>query len=94
MSNKLLVFYIGIKGLRSEDIPEFTKRVTAKLMPTNFDGEIISIPVAETDTRVEMINPKYITDKELVDKNNKMILELREQLIYQGTLLKKEINEK
>ena len=93
MENKILVIYVGIQGVRSEDIEDFVHKVATKIVPTTFVGEIIILPVQLSDTRVECINPKYITDTELITKNTELIKKLNEQLIYQLKELKQENNE-
>ena len=41
---KILVMYIGVAGIRSEDIPEFVAQIVKKITPKTFEGEIIAIP--------------------------------------------------
>lgn len=91
---KLLVIYIGVAGIRSEDIEEFVKRVTRRITPSTFNSEVIVIPVQSSDTRVECINPVYITEKELIEKHSKLMGELHEELEHQIVLLKNEQQEK
>jgi hypothetical protein len=64
MEIKILVIYIGIGGIRSEDVDSYMKKVTEKITPRTFEGEIIVLPtqlLVAPDTRIECINPKYIT---------------------------------
>jgi len=93
MENKILVIYVGIQGVRSEDIEDFVHKIATKIVPTTFVGEIIILPVQLSDTRVECINPKYITDAELITEHTELIKKLNEQLIYQLKELKQENNE-
>lgn len=93
METKILVIYIGVGGIRSEDIEDYTKKVSRKIIPQTFQGEIIIIPVQSFDTRIECINPKYITDAELVMEHTEMIKKLQAELNYQLENLKQKRNE-
>ena len=84
----ILVFYISITGIRSEDIESFMGRVSKKIVP-NIDAEAIIIPV-EGQTRVECINPVYIRDTELIKKHERLMAELHEHITYNIELTKKE----
>lgn len=93
MENKILVIYIGVSGIRSEDIPTYTHKVASKIIPETFKGEIIILPVQSIDTKIECINPKYITDENLINEHTEMMKKLQEQLRYQSELLKNKDNE-
>jgi len=56
---KILVIYVGIAGIRSEDIDTFVHKVCNKIIPATFKGEIIIIPIQSPYTKVDCINPKY-----------------------------------
>jgi len=86
--SKILVLYIGVAGIRSEDVGDFTHKVAAKIIPQTFVGEIIILPTQSADTRIECINPKYITDEALVAENIELMKKLKEELQYQAELLK------
>ena len=77
---KLIVLYAGVQGIRSEDIEEFVKKLTKRIAPTSMKGEVIIIPVQSPDTRIECINPKYITDTDLINEHTEMMKTLREHL--------------
>jgi len=93
MENKILVIYIGVQGLRSEDIEEFVRKVSQRISPSTLEGEIIVIPTQSPDTRIECINPKYITDAELIQEHTEMMKNLEKQLQHQLEQLKQENNE-
>ena len=96
MEAKILVMYIGIGGIRSEDVDTYMKKVTKKITPTTFEGEIIVLPTqlfVAPDTRIECINPVYITDTELVKQHTIMIKKLQEELQIQLDILKQKNNE-
>jgi hypothetical protein len=91
--NQILVIYVGVAGIRSEDIPAFVKRITEKISPKSIEAEIIVIPVQKQDTRIECINPIYITNEKLIEQHEELIKKLNEELQYQAELLKNKNNE-
>jgi hypothetical protein len=96
MEAKILVMYIGIGGIRNEDIDTYMKKVTEKITPTTFEGEIIVLPtqlLVAPDTRMECINPVYITDVELIKQHTIMMKKLQEELQIQLDILKQKNNE-
>lgn len=94
MEKKILVIYVGVMGVRSEDIRDFIKRVSEKITPETFQGEIIIIPTQSQETRVECIDPKYITKKELIQEHTELMEKLQEHLRFQLEQIKNEIDEK
>ncbi len=93
MKNKILVIYVGVAGIRSEDIEDFVNKLSKRITPETFEGEIILIPTQSIDTRIECVNPKYITEPELIKEHTEMMKKLQEQLQYQSELLKNNKNE-
>ena len=87
---EILVIYVGVAGIRSEDISEYTHKVADKIIPTTFHGEVILLPTQSSDTRIECINPKYITDADLVKEHTDLMKELQEELRKQLEILKEE----
>jgi hypothetical protein len=79
METKIIVIYIGIAGVRSEDIDEYVNKVTNKISPTTLQCEVITIPVQDVNTRIECINPNYITDEILINEHTKMMKNLQEE---------------
>ena len=80
MKNELiLVFYIDVRLVEEEEIPRFMSRIGQKIVPENMVAEAILMPVMG-ETRVECINPKYITDGELIKKHERLMAELHEHL--------------
>ena len=88
MEHKILVVYVGVAMIRSEDIDNYVHRVASKIIPTTFEGEIIIIPIQDINTRIECINPKYITEPELIQKHGELMKELQEALLEQIKLLR------
>jgi len=91
--HKIFVIYVGVAGIRSEDIEEFVHKVARKISPQSIEGEFIMIPTQSPDTRIECINPKYITDTELIKQHTEMMKKLQEELQHQLSELKKDKNE-
>ena len=80
--NKLiLVYYISTIGLENERIEEYfyelKKRISSQSISD--DSEIIFIPI-KGETRIECINPKYITNSELIKKHERAMSVLHEHL--------------
>lgn len=90
--NKILVIYVGVQGIRVEDIKHFVESITKRISPATIKGEIIVIPTQSPDTRVECINPKYITDVELIAEHTEMMKKLKENLQNQMEQLKQDDN--
>jgi len=93
MENKIIVVYVGVAGIRSEDIREFVEKLSRKISPSTIEGEIIVIPTQSPDTRIECINPKYITDADLIKEHTEMMKKLQEELQNQLGQLKNDKNE-
>ena len=90
--NKILVIYVGVQGIRMEDIKFFVESITKRISPETIKGEIIVIPTQSPDTRIECINPKYITDADLILEHTEMMKELKVNLQHQMEQLKEEKN--
>jgi hypothetical protein len=91
--HKILVMYVGVAGIRSEDISNYVHKVAEKISPTCFEGEILVIPVQAIDTRIECINPKYITDAELIYEHTELMKTLNEEIQNQIIQLREKKNE-
>lgn len=89
---KILVIYIGVAGIRGEDIRDMVQKITQKISPSTFEGEIIVIPTQSYDTKIECINPKYITEEKLIEEHTQMMKNLNEELQHQLNQLKDEKN--
>lgn len=88
MNNLVLVYYIGVAGIRSEDIDDYIHKVMEKIVITTIKSEIIVIPVQSENTQIECINPKYITNKALIIEHNAKMKKLQEELQYQVEQIK------
>jgi hypothetical protein len=92
MEKFIIVIYVGVAGLRSEDIEGFIEKLSKRIIPTSIEGEYIMIPTQSQDTKIECINPKYITDAELIAEHTDKMKKLQEQLQHQLNQLKEENN--
>jgi hypothetical protein len=90
MENSVYVIYVGVAGLRSEDVPHYVNEVTKKLIPESVSGEFIGIPTLSTsDTTIVCINPKYITEESLIIEHRQNMETLNE-LVQEEIKLKQE----
>ena len=90
MENKILVIYIGVAGVRSIDIEDTIHKISKKITPQTFEGEIIIIPTQSYDTRIEIINPVYVTEEKLISQHTDMMKKLQEELNYQLEIIKEQ----
>lgn len=90
---KILVIYVGVAGLRSIDIRDFIQEISNRISPKTMEGEIILIPTQSLDTRIECINPKYITDEKLIQEHTELMKNLKSELQHQLDQLKQDNNE-
>lgn len=89
IDNLILVIYVGVAGIRSEDISTYTTKIASKIIPDTFIGEVIVIPSQSFDTKIECINPKYITDVDLILKHTELMNNLKKNLQHNVDELKK-----
>lgn len=81
MGNKIFVIYIGVGSIDLIDIDEYVRGIINRISPSTFRGEFIAIPVFnEINTRIECINPKYITDVNLINEHTNMMKNLHQEL--------------
>jgi len=86
--SKILVIYIGVAGIRSEDISDYVNKIYKTICPPTFSGSIVVIPIQELNTRIECINPKYITNEELIKEHTELMTNLQKELKFQLEQLK------
>jgi len=86
--NKIIVIYIGVAGIRSEDIDSYVHKITNRISPTSIEAEIITIPTNSHDVKIECINPVYITQESLIKEHIELMKELHEELQHQIKQLK------
>jgi hypothetical protein len=93
VEKKIIVIYVGVAGIRSEDIDTFVKAVTGRIIPVTFEGEIITIPVQSSNTWIDCINPRYITDEALIKEHTEKMKKLQDELQNQLERLKENKND-
>jgi hypothetical protein len=67
----ILVFYVDVRMIEGEEIEEFISKISTRVYSQLIDTQSIFIPVYG-ETRIECINPIYITDSELIKKTRKI----------------------
>lgn len=81
---KILVFYIGIGNMPDDEVGNYVTKVQQRFLTVEFinrvDSEIILLPVRDTDSRIECINPKFITKKALVEQHEAQMKELNDTM--------------
>lgn len=81
MDSLILVYYIGTALIPEDKVAEYVTEIIKRVKSdSNFVGEMIVIPTKQVDTRIECINPKYITDAELIREHRLKMDELQEYL--------------
>jgi len=75
----ILVFYIDVRPYDVDDIEDFMYKIGNKLNLDKTTMEVVLIPILG-ETKVECINPVYITDSELIKKHERLMAELHEHL--------------
>ena len=89
---KIIVFYIDVRLLTPDEVKPYINSVSKRIAPEKIDGEILFIPVYG-ETKVECIDPVYITEPELIRKHRLLMDELHEHLEHQINELKDGTNE-
>lgn len=84
MSDKIiLVFYIGIADMNEQEVAQYVHRVQQRFFSQEFiqsnNAEIILLPTRETNSRIECINPKYITDAELIKEHHEKLTKMHNE---------------
>lgn len=77
----ILVYYIGIGHINPDEVEEYLRDVASKIHSSTFLGEMIFIAVEGNNSRVECINPLYVTDKRLISKHTTLMKELKDNLL-------------
>lgn len=89
MDNLILVYYIGTAMIPQDKVEEYLKLIIDRVKSdSKIVGEMIVIPTTQADTRIECINPKYITEPELIREHRLKMDELHEHLNHHINELK------
>jgi len=75
IKNKLiLVFYINIGGLSISNAASYVQKVQQQFESQNFTDLVqYFIPVRDAETRIECLNPQFITNKKIIDDFQKTL---------------------
>lgn len=78
----IYVYYLNIGNIPPQEVENYCKRILQKLEDGLQDDNSISflIPTRTGNTRLECINPVYITNEELIKKHEELIKNLNEKL--------------
>lgn len=91
MDKLILVYYIGVGLIDDDDISQYVNEIINKIKSeSDIVGEMIIIPTKDIDSRIECINPKYITDSDLIREHRIKMDILHEHLADNIKNLKKE----
>lgn len=96
MSEKLiLVYYVSVVGIPENEFEKFLTKISKNIKSNSItnNSEIIVIPVYG-ESRIECINPKYITNSDLIKKHERLMAELHEHLDNQLEQLKEKKDER
>ena len=96
MDKKIFVVYVGIGSCSDEEINKILKEAYNGILPIFKDqnAEVIFIPTRTIDSKIECINPQYITEESLIRKNRLLIDQLHESLdSYLNDFIKKDKND-
>jgi len=74
-----LVFYIDVRLIETEDIPKFMHGIAEQMDSDSVTKDVLYIPIYG-ESRVECINPVYITNEDLIRKHERLMAELHEHL--------------
>lgn len=95
MKEKLiLVYYISISNIDASSVEEYMNGVMKRISAGSIsdETEIIAVPIYG-ETKIDCINPKYITDGDLIKTHERLIAELHEKLNNQIEQLDIKTNE-
>jgi hypothetical protein len=80
---KIFVYYLNITGLHGDEIQNDAQTVKA-LMDKYLEGlnSVMVIVPTEEHTRIECINPKYITNEKLIENHEFLLKELHDKIKF------------
>lgn len=79
---RLLVFYLGVGNMTETEVGRYVESVSKRFFTPEFlksnNCEIFLIPTRETDSRIECINPIYVTDEKLIAEHEALMKEFND----------------
>jgi len=83
---KIIVFYVGVGDMSPNAIGENIKKVKRAFRTKEFaermNCELILLPTREVNSRIECINPKYITEEKLIAEHKSSMEEYLMSMEY------------
>jgi hypothetical protein len=81
MDRLILVLYLDIREVDVLHVKKYVEEVSKSFNSQFNDSNIIFIIIPiKNETRIECVSPKFITNQEIIDRNNKNFEELNEKL--------------
>jgi len=81
---KILVFYLDVATMESRHIEEYVNSIKHRFFDPDFikrnNCEVIILPNRDGNTRLECINPVYVTDEQLIKEHEALMVEFNESL--------------
>ena len=77
---KILVFYIFVGNIDKIDRNEHVEKIAKTLNPDYNSIDTYFVPTLTGESRVECINPEYITDKDLIKEHEVLMSEFLQTL--------------
>lgn len=71
-SRLILVFYIDVSRVYKEDVPSYINEVATVLSKSDDDTDKYFIPVYESESRVECLNPVMLNEDEYTEVKHKL----------------------
>ena len=91
MKNSIYVIYIDIRNIDGNLVDEYSKNVATEFKDSfNNGGTLLVIPYFN-DTKIECINPKYITNENLIKEHEELMKKLTKNITI---IIKETLNEK
>lgn len=81
---KIIVFYVGVGDMETNQVGQYIDQIKKAFFTEEFAArlncEMVLIPTREINSKLECINPKYITNQELIDEHKTLMIDYLEQM--------------
>lgn len=91
--DRIFVIYLAVGNMDNIDIEKYCRTTADKYINgniMNISDKVIVLPITGFDSRVECINPKYITDPELIKEHEEMLKIMKNKMNDKTVLYEKE----
>jgi hypothetical protein len=78
-TNLFLVVYLGVQNIEDDEVHDYMCKVK-HIVSSEFECKVLVITVDLPSSRIECINPKYITDENLINEHTALMKKLDEKL--------------